>query len=516
MYGSAGAPVPRWDPDQYRTSDLDVRQWIWDELCSDGQKKPDASVWKHLLELQGTGHAQGVAESGQAVFGYLAESLRGSASSFVQSWREQIMRVAWRGSCYRTGCMMSGSMPAKTKAWMAMGVRVLQHRMAYGELALTYRTRTMKMCAADESYMQWPYPCRSTHAPRCKQRKARIRMHVGFCVLYLGLCTRGLRHMVDAPCVRVDRASGQCCDVSGWRSAVQQKTSSFLQCLSRQCLFSICVWRFVRLTYHAAVFFVRIASLHIPAPMRLCLRHVLDAAECLRKVASCLSHVSQALSLHVQLFHCQCVSRSGPNSGRGSSRCQGYKFLFHPVLLLLITLCIVPAASGVKVAAPPMGVAEAALDKASKKCDAAKQHGYQNNPGTSAMSRSVKRAHRRACARASKQGGTWYRGKWCTFRSLGGDLIQSNGRCNGKGRSRVSIKPRASQSRFEVLTWNCGGLSVGQLDELLCHLADARPNVAVVCLQETLWRRSNEWLTDEWICVHDHDPQHRHASAVYL
>ena len=322
--------------------------------------------------------------------------------------------------------------------------------------------------------------------------------------------------MVDAPCVRVDRASGQCCDVSEWRSAVQQKTSLFLQCIFRRCLFSVCIWHFVRLTHHAAVFFVRIASLHIPAPMRLCLRHVRDAAACLRKVASYLSHVSQAFSLHVPSSHSQCVSRSGPNSGRGSHRCQGYKLLFHPVFLLLITLCIVPAASGVRVATPPMGVAEAALDQASKKCDAAKQHGYQDNPGNSAMSRSVKRAHRRACARASKQGGTWYRGKWCTFRSLGGDFIPSTGRCNGKGRSRVSIKPRASQSRLEVLTWNCGGLSVGQLDELLCHLAVARPNVAVVCLQETLWRHSNEWLTDEWICIHDHDPQHRHASMLTM
>ena len=255
--------------------------------------------------------------------------LRGSAFSSAQSRKEQIMHITRRGSCFRTGCMMSGSMPAKTKAWMVMGARVLPRRMTYGELALTCRTRPMKMCAADESYMRWPYSCRSTHVPRCKQRKARIRMHVGFCVLYLGLCTRGLRHMVDAPCVRVDRASGQCCDVSGWRSAVQQKTSSFLHCISRHCLFSICIWHFVRLTYHAAVFFVRVASLHIPAPMRLCLRHVLDAAECLCKVASCLSHVSQALSLHIPSSRCQCVSRSGPNSGRGSSRCQGYKFLFH-------------------------------------------------------------------------------------------------------------------------------------------------------------------------------------------
>ena len=322
--------------------------------------------------------------------------------------------------------------------------------------------------------------------------------------LYLGLCTGGLRHTadrIDAPCVRVGRTCDQCRNIS------------------HHCLFSTCVWHLVRLTCHAAVFFLCVASLHIQAPMRLCLRPALGAAVCLRKVGSCLSHVSQALCLYVQSSHCKCVSRSGPNSGRGSNRCHGYKFFCNPVLLLLITLCIVPAASGVRrvrVATPPMGVAEAALDKDIMKCDAAKQRGYQNNPGTSAMSRSVKRAHRRACARAFKQGGTWYRGKWCTFRSLGGDFTQNSGRSYGKGRSRVSIKPRASQSRFEVLTWNCGGLSVGQLDELLCHLADARPNVAVVCLQETLWRHSNEWLTDEWICIHDHDPQHRRASMLTM
>ena len=97
----------------------------------------------------------------------------------------------------------------------------------------------------------------------------------------------------------------------------------------------------------------------------------------------------QALNLHVPSSHCKCVSRSGPNSGRGAIDVKVYKFLRHPVLITRIASCV-PAASSVRVATPAMGKAKTALDKASMKCDAAKQHGYQNNPGTSAMSRSVK------------------------------------------------------------------------------------------------------------------------------
>ena len=357
---------------------------LWEELCSDGQQKPDASVWKHLLELRGTAlrlwiwHGAKSNSRMEVLARFRAtrseELLRPEnvpapldRPSVQEAMRKAWQRVArpyldnleerehltrqrificavlegadhahqmarlllphwlhdeWTHACQDEGLAGDGceGAPAPDGLW---------------RIGLPYRTRPMKMCAADESCMQWPFSCRSLHVPRCKQRKARIRMHVGFCVLYLGLCTRGLRRMVDAPCVRVGRTSGQCCDSSGWRSAAQQKTSSFMQCFSRQCLFSICVWHLVWLTYHAAVFFICVASLHIQAPMRLCLRPALAAAECLRKVASCLSHVSQALSLHIPSSHCNCVSRSGPNSGQSSNRCQGYNFLCRPFLLFL-------------------------------------------------------------------------------------------------------------------------------------------------------------------------------------
>ena len=305
MYGSAGTPVPRWDHTQYRTSDLDVRQWTWDELCSDGQTKPDASVWQHLLELRGTAlwiwhgaksssrkevqdrfraawseellcpgdipaplHRTSVQEamrkawSGQTISGYLGGEGASHEATHLH-WRGQIMHTTWLGSFYRDGCMTSGYMLAKMRAWMEMGAKVPQRRMASGKLAFPYMQQTMKTYEADDSYSLWPYYYRCLNVARCKQRKLRIRMHVGFCVLYLGLCTRGLRLTVDrigAPCVRMGRTCSQCCHTSRLRSAAQQKTDSFVQCLFLQPLFSSCVWHLMQLAYHAAVFFLCVAS----------------------------------------------------------------------------------------------------------------------------------------------------------------------------------------------------------------------------------------------------------------
>ena len=87
MYGSAGAPVPRWDPDQYETSDLDVRQWIWDELRSDGQKTPDDSVWKHLLELRGTALRLWIWH------GAKSNSRKEVLARFRAKWSEELLRT---------------------------------------------------------------------------------------------------------------------------------------------------------------------------------------------------------------------------------------------------------------------------------------------------------------------------------------------------------------------------------------------------------------------------------------
>ncbi|CAE7198220.1 unnamed protein product [Symbiodinium sp. KB8] len=54
------------------------------------------------------------------------------------------------------------------------------------------------------------------------------------------------------------------------------------------------------------------------------------------------------------------------------------------------------------------------------------------------------------------------------------------------------------------------------MDEFLLFLQEHQPHVNVVCLQETHWKHTSEWLTERWICVHDHDPKHTYAGLLTL
>ena len=68
-----------------------------------------------------------------------------------------------------------------------------------------------------------------------------------------------------------------------------------------------------------------------------------------------------------------------------------------------------------------------------------------------------------------------------------------------------------------MMCWNCGGLSLASFDILLTWLS--QPNhqhIQVVCLQETHWKHNHEWQTEDWLCVHDHDPHHTYAGVLIL
>ena len=129
----------------------------------------------------------------------------------------------------------------------------------------------------------------------------------------------------------------------------------------------------------------------------------------------------------------------------------------------------------------------------------------------------------RVLALSAVSKGAWYRGRWLTAHAL---RATSSGRPNPtsgaprRARARPVIDSTAGDNTFKqrlhVLTWNCGGLSTGLLDELLLYLQEHASHVNVVCLQETHWKHDSEWLTERWICVHDHDPKHTYAGVLTL
>ena len=197
------------------------------------------------------------------------------------------------------------------------------------------------------------------------------------------------------------------------------------------------------------------------------------------------------------------------------------------VLLFVILTGQFSSVTGVRVAASPMGAAEAAqqnhrIDQGS----AAKPHGYPLTVSGAPHTRAGKRSYRRACARAqrSQQGGTWYKGRWLTANALRATpssrtqpVSKHQRRCAATRSVQASAVSRAgSKQSISVFTWNCGGLSTGLMDEIFLYLQERAPHVNVVCLQETHWKHDSEWLTEKWICVHSHDPKHTYAGVLTL
>ena len=117
-----------------------------------------------------------------------------------------------------------------------------------------------------------------------------------------------------------------------------------------------------------------------------------------------------------------------------------------------------------------------------------------------------KRAYKRACDRASLRGGTYYRGRWHTARSLQTLRVQQQKAPHASTASRTHRAGAGSRqllSRLHVLTWNAGGLSLAMFDELILLLDTSDyAHVSVVIIQETHWKHESTWRASGWSCVH--------------
>ena len=151
-------------------------------------------------------------------------------------------------------------------------------------------------------------------------------------------------------------------------------------------------------------------------------------------------------------------------------------FSFGRMLMILLTFFLqFSPVTGVRVAASPIGAAEAAHVHFHQAAQggAAKHYGYPLTVHGAANSRAGTRSFRRACARAqsSQQGGSWYRGRWLTAGDLRAVPLRRIPQASGHSRSRAAPRGSAAQAvscgasgaRLHVL--RCGGLSTGLLDE---------------------------------------------------
>ena len=125
------------------------------------------------------------------------------------------------------------------------------------------------------------------------------------------------------------------------------------------------------------------------------------------------------------------------------------------------------------------------------------------------VSKVVTRSFQRAQKRAQTQGMAWYRGRWITPNTYR-DTTHTVPKTQQIPVPRLSKGPRIS-----VLTWNVGGLSLEGWDAFLRWLQQ-QPEISIVCLQETHWQHTSEWLTSQYICVHSTLNKRRSGGVMTL
>ena len=111
-----------------------------------------------------------------------------------------------------------------------------------------------------------------------------------------------------------------------------------------------------------------------------------------------------------------------------------------------------------------------------------------------------KRAIRRAARRAMAQGSTWYKGKWITAKQLSHINTASAQRTHSGSDRRGPRGGTKYSDRISLLSLNVGSLSTLLWQELKEYLLKAPYDV--ICLQETHWSTSSEFVVQGWRAIH--------------
>ena len=135
-------------------------------------------------------------------------------------------------------------------------------------------------------------------------------------------------------------------------------------------------------------------------------------------------------------------------------------------------------------------------------------------------SRISKRSYKRAIARAaqSQQGGTMYKGRWCTLSSLSKQYLPQVPTASTKQARVRGPQPNGPHVRF--LSFNCGGLSQDLYMELLKALEamPAQTQPQIIALQETHWssESAQQYTTGAWQVIQSHRHANRSAGVMLL
>ena len=131
---------------------------------------------------------------------------------------------------------------------------------------------------------------------------------------------------------------------------------------------------------------------------------------------------------------------------------------------------------------------------------AAKEHGQR--PKIESKRRTTKRSFKRAFNRSIRDGYTMYHGKIFTPQDFNMPIPTSTPQV--KLSPRVSpCQPSGASNRLSVFSWNCGGLSSDKYQCLQAWLLQHQFDI--VCLQESHWRFTSTWKTEQFHAIHTGD-----------
>ena len=137
-----------------------------------------------------------------------------------------------------------------------------------------------------------------------------------------------------------------------------------------------------------------------------------------------------------------------------------------------------------------------------------------NRPYTRVQKRSFRRAQRRA----EQCGGTWYKGRWHTAKSLNTERDGGPRQSRNRGQRADLDLQTARPERLRVLTYNLGGLSSDSFDILLEWLISSDP-ADILIFQETHWcfgRGESTWQSAGWRFITSADPGSRYSGVAIV
>ena len=183
-------------------------------------------------------------------------------------------------------------------------------------------------------------------------------------------------------------------------------------------------------------------------------------------------------------------SRTGPKSGRQLSRpgiSRKFLYLFIWLCLLQVTM----AAS--ELADARVGAASVtAPGAASALALAAKPYGARRvsePPSSTFVHRYLKRTYQRAYARACREGGAYYKGKWYTLDWFARTTIRTQA-------PRLKRTPQTDCPHWTVISWNAAGLTTATFQEIETYARTVRADIFL--LQETKWTFEAIWSSREY------------------